>query len=169
MPASDTTPDPLPVYIPQDVALPETIGDTERQEAPGETIPVVSHLFSFLPELTRTRTYPEMAAVITAAGIRVERDLQPSVRDINQEEDEEITRINVIARQLTNRIVREVLGRPYRPGDREAAAAHGRSALEVWNRHKRKVGVRLNVDVKDIHDVAILKQIRQNMWVEYHG
>lgn len=169
VPASDTTPDPLPVYIPQDVALPETIGDTQQQEAPGETIPAVEHIFRFLPELTRTRTYPEMANVMEEAGIRVERESGPSVRDINQEEDEAITRVNAIAKQLINRTVRESLGRSYRPGDREAAKVYGQVSTKVWTRHKQLVGVHPRVDVNDIHNIPTLDKMRLNMWGEYYG
>ena len=92
----------------------------------------------------------------------------PPVRDLNQEEEEAITRILEIAGKIINRDVRRELGRAYRPKDPQAGRVYARCSLEVWNRHKSMAGVPLGTDVRDIHDPLILQDMRLNMEKEYH-
>ena len=87
---------------------------------------------------------------------------------MNQEEEEEITRVRDIAAKIINRDVKRVLGRPYRPSDQEAGRVYGGISKEVWNRHKNMVGVALGKDVRDIHDIPTLKNMRLTMEKEFH-
>ena len=117
--------------------------------------------------LSRTRTHPDLAKVMEMASIRIEMG-PPPVRDLNQEEEEEITRVNDIASKIINRDVRRELGRPYRPSDPESGRVYGRTSKDVWNRHKNLVGIPLGTDVRDIHDLPTLQKMRLNMEKEYH-
>ena len=152
-----------PIYIPDSVELPEEMEDTQQEKAPGEMIPVVDKFFNALPELQRTRTKPGLANILNDVGINVADDPGPPVRDINRENGEMLQRINQVSKKLINLEVRKKMGRPYRPGDKESRIVYPRAATEVWNRHKRRVNIPLNRDVKDIEDIATLKAIHRNM------
>ena len=151
------------IYIPDSVELPETMEDTQQEKAPGEMIPVVDSFFNVLPELQRTRTKPGLANILSDFGVNVADNPGPPIRDINKEIADEVQRINQTARKLINLEVRKKMGRPYRPGDQESRIMYPRVSKEVWNRHKLKVNIPLNRDVKDIGDIATLKAIHRNM------
>ena len=174
-----------PIYLAQKVSLPEKYGDTDQKEAQGTTLPGVEQLLEVLPELSRTRTHPDLAKVMESAGIRIAIG-PPPVRDLNQEEEEEITRVRDIANKIINRDVKQELGRPYRQSDPESGRVYGRSSKIVWNRHNKVLGVPLGTDVRDtgrgnqvlgvplgtdvrdIHDLPTLQKMRLNMEKEYH-
>ena len=159
---------PKPIYIVEDVVQPDVIEDTDRKQAEGTKLPAVTRLIEALPELTRTRTLPALAEIIDAVGISIPVAEQAKTRDMNAEEQDEITRINDAANRLTSREVYRRLGRPYRSGDREAAALWGRVSIDVWTKHKQRAGVAPEMDIKDIHDIATLRAIRHSMERERH-
>ena len=142
---------PPDFYIPTGTSLPETIEDSQKRTAPGEALPEVDKLFGLIPELSRTRTQPEMANIMESAGLGFhngnEQVEYAEVRDINAERKD--------IQHACNDLVRQV-------AYKRTGGASGEAIKQVWADHKRRVAYEPWVKLRDI-DSDILERMRRNL------
>ena len=117
--------------IAREVITPEEVQDTKLQVVPGQTLSTTDRVFDALPELTKTRTQPDLALALQKAGVEVqgldsngaaapavERNAptsEPVIRNINSENAAVRKEMDVVTKQITT----QILGRPYGSGHRE--------------------------------------------------
>lgn len=175
IPVQDQKDEPTPaVYLAEGASLPDVFNDSDNVEASGELIPEVEWFYTAVPQLNNVITQPVFAQALAENERRKQGGNSDSnsggvaTQNINDREDEAITRCTKAVEGLTNLIFPTVYGGRYRKGDPEAGRIYGQLRNEVWTRHKQRVGVNPKTDVRDIHDVDILKELRENLEKELH-
>jgi hypothetical protein len=166
---------PFDVFFPTDVTPPEEIGDTDKITAPGRYLTPVNRLLELAPEFGAVRTKSSLANILIEMGIpdpdgesanSHEDSTSEAPRNIQEEFSEEVGELNQVARRLISKLVRDCTGRPYQKSD---GALYGEISVDVWNQHKRNVGVNPGVDIKEFTDIDLVRQMRRNMMEEFRN
>ena len=156
------------------VIAPEEVQDSKLQTVPGSTLPVTDRVFNALPELTKTRTQPDLAKALVEAGIPVpglngdssssepvtSGAATPSVvHNLNKENA-------ALRKEIDACIKKEVtatLGRTYQRGDKEWI----RKLRELnTNYYRKDFGISWDIDLEDFEQdllKAILENVKANL------
>ena len=161
--------------IAKQVVPPEEVQDSKLQTSPGTTLPITDAFYEALPELTKTRTQPEMVKALDTAlvsaglpglGLNGDRPstaprsapdsapAKPSVRNLSKEHAQLRKDIDTVSK----RIATAELGRRYRPGDNEYID----TVREVKTKHRNDLGIPWGIKIEDV-ELDMLSRMLKNM------
>ena len=159
--------------IARQVVAPEEVQDSKLQTAPGSTLPVTDRVFAALPELTKTRTQPDLAKALVQAGIEVpglgeDRNPKPATstngleRPVVRNLNEENKRIREELEACIKREATVILGRGYSRGDNQWVS----TVKSLRIQYRNEFGIPWNVVLEDIEQdllEAMLKSVKGNL------
>ena len=141
--------------------------DTEQRTAPGKELGLVQRLRNIFPELTKRRTEPELANIISAEGISIDSEngvhngatksppdlpVEVLVRDLNAE--------HKLARGKAARAGRQVANKRKRDGDTDPYVY-----ASVFMEHKRRCGLPVRKELEDM-EIADLERMTESLLKE---
>jgi len=157
------------------VVPPEEVQDSKLQTSLGTTLPITDAFYAAMPELTKTRTQPDLVkaidAALTDAGIKVpslrgesrpsievtgstQVTLTPSVE--NRSKVHERVRKNIDA--FSKRITTKILGRTYRRGDQQ----YIKTLRDVKTQYRKDLGIPWDLKLEDV-PIDLLNRMLKNM------
>ena len=171
---SDDTQYVLPdEVIAKRVIDPEEVQDSKLQTSLGSTLPITDAFYAAIPELTKTRTQPDLAKAIdtalTSAGVNVpslngdgipkteasnSTPTPVSVRNLSKEHERLRKKID----SLSKRITTQILGRGYRHGDQQYIAA----LKGVKTKYRNRLGIPWNIKLEDV-ELDLLNRMLKDM------
>ena len=160
--------------IAKQVIPPEEVQDSKLQTSPGRTLTISDAVYEELPELTKTRTQPDLVKAIDAAfvkaglpGLDLNGDSpptptrpandsapNPSVRNLSKEQAQLRKDIDT----MSKRIATAELGRRYRPGDKKYID----TVREVKTKHRNDLGIPWGIKLEDV-ELDMLSRMLRNM------
>ena len=153
------------------VIPPEEVQDTKRQTVPGSTLPLTDRMFDVLPELTKTRTQPDLAKALAAAGFDVpglngdtpkaessEPNGSPPVTGSVDQRSEKHERLRKNIDKMSKRIATQSLGRTYRKGDQQYID----KIKDVKTKCREDLGIPWSVKLEDV-ELDMLERMFKNM------
>ena len=163
--------------IARQVVAPEEVQDSKLQTSPGSTLPITDRIFATFPELTKTRTQPDVARAIPELSRAfkevdglgsngVESKAEPSntaaasqIRHINDEHVALRKEIDALSKQITQLRI----GRRYQRGDLEYINV----LKEIKQKHRQNIGIPWS-DGRGLDDATDrqLEDMRENMRLE---
>ena len=154
------------------VIAPEEVQDSKLQTSLGSTLPITDAFYAAMPELTKTRTQPDLAkaigAALVSAGINVpslngdssssihtpdSTPATPSVRNLSKEH----ARLRKDVDTMSKRIVKQILERAYRPGDEQ----YIESLREVKTKYRNDLGIPWDVKLEDVETDLLNRMLRR--------
>lgn len=164
------------------VIAPEEVQDSKLQTSSGLTLPITDAFYDAMPELTKTRTQPDLAKAIGAAlgsaGIDVpvlnadsalaeSANSTPAKTSLGNQTTavRNLSKEHAILRKkvdiLSKKIATQILGRPYRHGNQQ----YIETLRKVKTRHRNALGIPWTVKLEDV-DAGVLERMLTNMQAE---
>ena len=146
--------------------------DSKQRSAPGEQWSVVNTLTGIFPELTKTRTEPELANILTENGIAIGGEAPPApqpdhaaapaptpvVEDLNAEQ--KAARAGVV--KWAQRAARK------RQGGGALDEKIGETMKQIYISHKQKCGMGVGTPIDQL-DAAQLRRLAESIQMEVLG